>query len=52
MANTDGFMSFMSKETEFHRYAVYNEIDLPPPLCLDTASDDDGHLYKVILTVV
>ena len=47
LANTDGFLSFMSKETEYHRYAVYNDIDLPPPLCPDTDSDDDTPLYKV-----
>ena len=40
-------MSFMSQEAEYHRFAVYNEIDLPPPLSPDTDSDDDTHVDKV-----
>ena len=46
MANTDGFTSFMNQEAEYHRFAVYNEIDLPPPLAPDTDSDDETQVNE------
>ncbi|XP_053376981.1 uncharacterized protein LOC123529394 [Mercenaria mercenaria] len=50
LANTDGYHCFMSQESEYHRYAMYNHVDLPPPLSPDTDSEDEDHtcvIFKV-----
>ncbi|XP_052212325.1 uncharacterized protein LOC127831379 isoform X1 [Dreissena polymorpha] len=40
-AHVDGYHSFMSQESEYHRYAMYNNVNLPPPLCPDSEPEED-----------
>ncbi|KAL4226762.1 hypothetical protein ACF0H5_014742 [Mactra antiquata] len=47
LAHTDGYHSFMCDESDYHRYAMYNNIHLPTPLSPDTDSEDEEHcIYK------
>ncbi|XP_052780993.1 uncharacterized protein LOC128217708 isoform X2 [Mya arenaria] len=46
-AHVDGYRCFMSQESEYHRYAMYNNVSLPPPLAPDSDSEDEEHhLFK------
>lgn len=47
-AHTDGYYCFMSQESDYHRYAMYNHVHLPPPLGPDSEDEDEEHIvYKV-----
>ncbi|XP_060558427.1 uncharacterized protein LOC132718728 isoform X2 [Ruditapes philippinarum] len=50
LANTDGYHCFMSQESEYHRYAMYNHVPLPPPLSPDTDSDEEDHTFVLFKT--
>lgn len=47
-AHTDGYQCFLGQGSDYHRYAMYNNVSLPPPLSADSESDeDDPIIYKV-----